>query len=151
MPRLIPGKTKVSIELFKGVTIGDMIVGAVALAMLALVFLSNLPWKLGICIAIFAIAILLLFRMDDQPNYIYLLHILSFIGYDRHFERFADDQQLKDRFESGDKEAAANSFFSGEKKLSRSESRKLQREEKRERKAEQKAKEKAKAKAQTYR
>ena len=146
MQRLIPGKTKVNIELFRGVTVGDIVVGAVGLAMIGLVFVSNLPFKLPICIAVFAIALLLLFRLDEQPNYVYLLHILSFFGYRRHFERFSDDRLLAERYEKGVKEAAADAFFSEEKKLDRSEEKKLSREEKRERKAEIKAKEKAKNK-----
>ena len=102
MNRLIPGKTKVSIELFRGVTIGDIIVCAIAFAMLLLVFISNMPGKLWICIGIAAIAAFLLFRMDGQANYIYLLHILTYFGYNRHFERFTDDQLLAERFEKGE-------------------------------------------------
>ena len=146
MQRLIPGKTKVNIELFRGITVGDIVVGAVALAMLGLVFVSNLPWKFPICVAIFAVALLLLFRLDEQPNYIYILHILTFLGYHTHFERFTDDKLLTDRYEKGIKEAATDAFFSEEKKLDRSEEKKLSREERRARRAEIKAQEKAKNK-----
>ena len=112
MRRLIPGKTKVSIELFKGVTIGDVIVCAIGFAMLLLVFISNLPWKLAICLTIVAIAALLLFRLDGQPNYIYLLHILTYFGYNKNFERFTDDALLKDRFEKGERQATIDDFLS---------------------------------------
>ncbi len=111
MRRLIPGKTKVSIELFRGVTIGDVIIGAIALAMIALIFVSNLPGKLWFSIGVFSIAALLLFRMDEQPNYIYVLHILSFFGYNRHFERVVDDKLLEDRFEKGERKAAFDRLF----------------------------------------
>ena len=125
MNRLIPGKTKVSIELFRGVTIGDLIVGAIAFAMVLLVFISNMPAKLWICIGIVALAALLLFRMDGQANYIYLLHILTYFGYNRHFERFTDDGLLMDRFEKGERQATiddflADSYKGGKKKDKRS-------------------------------
>jgi ABC-type nitrate/sulfonate/bicarbonate transport system permease component len=68
--------------------------------MVLLVFISNMPAKLWICIGIVALAALLLFRMDGQANYIYLLHILTNFGYNRHFERFTDDGLLMDRFET---------------------------------------------------
>jgi len=144
MQRLIPGKTKVSIELFRGVTIGDIVVGGIGIAMLILVLISNLPFKLGICVGILALAVLLLFRMDDQPNYIYILHILSFFGYHRYFERFTDDAMLKDRYEKGIRDAAIDSFLSEETKLTSQEQKKLSKEEKRQKKAEAKAKAKAK-------
>ena len=78
MQRLIPNKTKVRVELFRGVTVGDLIVCGIGLALLVFVITSNLPWKWGISVAIVGITALLLVRLDEQPNYIYFLHILSF-------------------------------------------------------------------------
>ena len=109
--RLIPGKTKVHVELFRGVTIGDVVIGAVGLAMIIFVLISNLPWKLGICIVIAALAALLLFRMDEQPNYIYFLHILSFFGYKRHFGRMYKDKMLIEAGENGTMEAAVDTLY----------------------------------------
>ena len=43
--RIIPGKTKVDIELFRGVSVWDLLVGAIALIMTALIAASNLPYK----------------------------------------------------------------------------------------------------------
>ena len=109
--RLIPGKTKVSVELFRGVTLGDIIVCGVAMGMLILVLLSNLPWKLGICIAVVAVTALLLFRMDEQPNYIYVLHILSFLGYRRKFGRILKDKMLMEAGEGTLKTVAFDVIF----------------------------------------
>ncbi|MBQ1405900.1 MAG: hypothetical protein IIZ00_06795, partial [Oscillospiraceae bacterium] len=83
MQRLIPGKTKVHIELFRGVTLRDVLIGVIALTMLVFVLLSNLPGKLWFCIGIVFLTVLLLIRLDEQPNYIYFLHILTFFGYRR--------------------------------------------------------------------
>ena len=60
MQRLIPNKTKVSVELFRGVTIGDVIVGGIGMLMLVLVIISNLPFKLGFSIIVVALTALLL-------------------------------------------------------------------------------------------
>ena len=43
--RLIPGKTKVKIELFRGITIGDIAVGAMTLLLALLVLLSTFPGR----------------------------------------------------------------------------------------------------------
>ena len=114
MTRLIPGKTKVSVELFKGVTIGDIVVGGVGMAMLLLVLISNLPWKLGFCIGVLLVAVLLLIRMDEQPNYIYLLHILSYLGYKRSFARHYTDKMLIEAGEGRIKDAAFDELFRGD-------------------------------------
>ena len=96
MQRLIPNKTKVNVELFRGVTIGDIIVGAVALVLIVLILISNLPFKLGFCLIVAGLAALLVIRLDEQPNYIYFLHILTFLGYKRHFGRTRTDEILLD-------------------------------------------------------
>ena len=114
MTRLIPGKTKVSIELFKGVTIGDVIVGGIAMMLLLLALISNLAWKFGVCIGILVVAALLLVRMDEQPNYIYFLHILSYLGYKRSFGRRYSDKMLFEAGEGRIKDAAFDELFTGE-------------------------------------
>ncbi len=95
--RLIPGKTKVEIELFKGVTLPDILVGGVAASMVVTVLLSSLPGKFYIAIGIAVLAAGLLVRVDTVPNYRYLLHILRHLGYTRSFVRLHDDEILKSR------------------------------------------------------
>ncbi|MCR4725411.1 MAG: DUF87 domain-containing protein [Clostridia bacterium] len=130
MQRLIPGKTKVHIELFRGVTIGDVIVCAVAAAMLLFVLVSNLPFRFGICIAIGVITALLLVRLDGQPNYRYLLNVLSFLGFKRHFARSVSDSTLKAIAERGTKDVAIDQLFGSEseKPLTRAEKKKRKKE-----------------------
>ena len=111
MTRLIPGKTKVDVELFRGVTLGDVLVAGVGVAMIILVVLSNLPYKFGISIGVAAVAGLLLFRIDEQPNYRYLLHILGHLGYDRRFAKTYTDKMLLERGEGRMDEAAFDELF----------------------------------------
>ena len=137
MQRLIPGKTKVNIELFRGVTLGDLVVCLIALALVIFVLLSNLPFKFAILIGLIAITAILLFRLDDLPNYMYLLHIMSFFGYKRSFGRTYSDQVLRDRAEKGTTEAAMEQIFgdTAEKPLSRVEKKKQKKQAKKENEA----------------
>ena len=111
MQRLIPGKTKVHIEMFRGVTLRDVVVGVVAMALLIFVVLSNLPGKLWICLGIVLLTILLMIRLDEQPNYIYFLHIITFFGYRRRFERLLKDNQILARGKGEMSKAAMEVLF----------------------------------------
>ncbi len=90
--RLIPGKTKVQVELFKGITLSDILVSGVAGVMVVLVLLSSLPWRGAIALAVGVVAVGLVARMDTVPNYTYLLHILRHFGYVRRYGRRQNGQ-----------------------------------------------------------
>ena len=92
--RLIPGKTKVKVELFKGVGIGDLIIGGLALLLIILLLTSSLPGKLYICLGLLFFAVVLLVRFDTEPNYKYLAHVLRHFGYRRSFRRTAEEREL---------------------------------------------------------
>ena len=92
--RLIPGKTKVQIELFKGVTLADFFVSAIAIVVLVFIIISTLPYKFYIIIAHVSITAALLLRLDAEPNYMYLLAILRHYALPRRFERIYDDKYL---------------------------------------------------------
>ena len=92
--RLIPGKTKVKIELFKGVTIGDVIVGVITLALVALVALSSFPGRLYIALVVLAIGAGLIFRLDEEPTYMLLIHFLRYLAYPRSYFRIYSDKQI---------------------------------------------------------
>lgn len=108
MTRLIPGKTNVQIELFRGITLGDVLIASIAAVMLIFVLISSLPHKFGICIGIGVFAGLLLIRLDEQPNYLYILHILSHFGYDRQFSRIYTDKMLAERGKESSEGTAPN-------------------------------------------
>jgi hypothetical protein len=79
--RIIPKKAKVSLELFKGVSLGDFCVGAIGISLATLVLCSNLPWKLYIITGIAVVFILLLLAIDEDKNYVFIGHII------KHFAR----------------------------------------------------------------
>ena len=97
--RLIPGKTKVQIELFRGVTIWDVAVAALGLLMLILILISSLPAKFVFCCVIVFVITLLLLRIDTQPNYIMVLHMFRHLGYVRRYAKVYDDEMLKKKHE----------------------------------------------------
>ena len=96
MARLIPGNTKVQIELFKGVRLADVLVGLIAFLMIVFVVISSLPFKFYIVLGVLFVAGLLLMRMDTVPNYIYLVSMLRHFAYHRRYRRLTTDDQLVD-------------------------------------------------------
>ena len=109
--RLIPGKTKVKVELFKGVSVADMIIGGIAAIMIVFVLTSSLPGKLYIAIGLLILAVVLLARLDAEPNYQYLMHILRHFGYRRNYARLYDDRMLLRGKEVGEKAAVFEALF----------------------------------------
>ena len=117
MTRLIPGKTKVDVELFRGVTLGDLVVAGISAAMIIFVLISTLPYKFAICIGVAMVAGLLLIRIDEQANYVYILHILSHFSYDRRYAKRYSDKVLLDR--GSEKSPFKRCFFRRPKKARR--------------------------------
>lgn len=83
--RIIPRKTKIATEFFKGLSIADILVGFFGVLVMFVVFLSALPWKLWIELGLFFVFALLLVRIDDEPNYMFLLKMLRHVSYRRSF------------------------------------------------------------------
>ena len=110
--RLIPGKTKVKIELFRGITLGDIIVGLVTLGLIALVILSTIPGRIYIAVGIVAVGILLVLRMDSQPNYKLILNLLKYFAFPRHYWRTFTDKHLISSTTEIKKGEHWNEFFS---------------------------------------
>ena len=100
MARLIPGKTKVQIELFKGVRLADVLVGLIAFLMIVFVVISSLPYKFYIILGLLCVACLLLVRLDTVPTYTYLLNMLRHFAYHRKYRRAITDEQLLNPEES---------------------------------------------------
>ena len=111
--RLIPGKTKVKIELFKHVTIPDVIVGLIGLVAVTLCAVSSLPGRWIIAGVVAAIFALLLFRLDDEPLYVFLWNMMKFFAYPRRLVRVYDDNTIK-KISAGNRKAIIDEFFGEE-------------------------------------
>ena len=85
--RIIPKKTKVSTEFFRGVSLADILVGFFGILIMFCVFISSLPWKLWIELALFFVFALLLARIDEEPNYLFLLQLLRHFSHERRYQK----------------------------------------------------------------
>lgn len=92
--RLIPGKTKVKIELFKGVTLGDVLVGLIGLIAVTLCAISSLPGRWVIAVIMATLFGILIVRFDDEALYVFLWHMIRYRAYPRRFSRIYDDKAL---------------------------------------------------------
>ena len=109
--RIIPGNTKVQIEIFKGVGLWDLFIAAIGAIMLTLILVSTLPFKYVFAVIHLFIVALLLIRLDKEPNYLYLLHIIKHFAFSRRFERTDKDEVLFDIADRGENEVAFDEIF----------------------------------------
>ena len=114
--RIIPGNTKVQIEIFKGLTLWDMLAGAIAAILLALIVVSTMPCKLLFISIHLVISVLLLSRFDKEPNYMYLIHIIRHLGYKRRFDRMDSDERLYEIKDRGEYDVAMDEVLPEEPK-----------------------------------
>lgn len=109
--RIIPGKTKVQIELFKGISIIDMAIALVCIAIIILTLVSSITGNWIIALVEGLISALLLARLDKEPNYIFLLNILRHIGYPRRYQKMYLDNELFQIADKGFDEVAFDEVF----------------------------------------
>ena len=87
MMRVIPKRTNVRMELFRGVEVIDVIVGAVG-ALIAISFaVSNLPAKFIFAVIMVVLTIALVIPLGDEKGYMVVLYGLRFLGQPRYFEK----------------------------------------------------------------
>ncbi len=87
--RIIPKRTKVSTEFFRGVSITDILVGFFGLLILFFVFISSLPGRLWIDLGVFFVFALLLARIDEEPNYMFMLQLLRHFSHERRYQKLS--------------------------------------------------------------
>ena len=71
MARLIPKKTKVKTQFFKGFTLTDILIGLVALVVVALLMMNNVMQtgvKIGLSVVVFFIAVLLFMEVSPETR-----------------------------------------------------------------------------------
>lgn len=113
---LIPGKTKIKIEIFKGVGIPDIILGIVGLALLMPILVSSFSHRFVVALVVVCIFVLLLARVDGVPNYLFFLHLFRFLGMDKYFAKENLNKNIEeDTKETVNKEAEIDVDTSEEK------------------------------------
>lgn len=134
---LIPGHTKVKMELFKGVGIIDAIIGVIAVIFSIALFLSNFEFKFPIFVVFAFIVTLLVIRVDDEPNYTFLVRIIKHIAFPKRYakpvRKAATVENEDDVLEESDleivdvhsKEAELKEFLDNDARLFSEEKRRL--------------------------
>ncbi len=104
MMRVIPKRTNVRLELFKGIEVLDVIVGAVGALIVISFAVSNLPGKVIYAIAMLAITVLMVIPLGDEKGYMVVVYGLRFLGQPRYFVKStADVGKKKEDEEETDK------------------------------------------------
>ena len=93
--RIIPKKTKVRLEFFKGIGIIDMVVALVGAALAIAVLLSDLPAHTVIAIIIAVIVFGLVIPIEDDRGYIMVYHAILFLARHRSYEKKYENPEIK--------------------------------------------------------
>ena len=96
--RLVPGDTKVKLEIFKGVRIWDLLVGLISGLIAVYVIVSDLPYKVLFLIPIIVCTGFLVARIvEGEPTYERVLRMLRFFVLPKRFERVYTDDMLYEK------------------------------------------------------
>lgn len=137
--RIIPKKTKVTTEFFKGLSLTDVIVSFVGVLIMAFVLVSNLPFKLYLIIGLLVILVFLMLRMDDEPVYMFLLHILRHAAYRKSYHKLSLEEEREREAEEKAWEALTPKERKEFLKEAKRQEKKQKKEELKQRKAEKRA------------
>ncbi len=85
--RVIPKRTKVRLELFKGVEVVDVLVGSAGMALAVSMFLANIPGHITLSLIIAVITIGLVIPLGDDKGYLFLFYALKYLGRKRVFTK----------------------------------------------------------------
>ncbi|MCQ2518341.1 MAG: hypothetical protein MJ119_06205, partial [Lachnospiraceae bacterium] len=105
--RIIPKRTKVRLEFFKGIGIVDLIVGMVGVTIAALLFLSDLPGHIAISLLMVVFFIAIIVPIDDEKGYMMIYNAVLYLVRFKSFERTTEQPVKK----STQKESLFDTLF----------------------------------------
>ena len=117
--RVIPKRTKVRLELFKGVEVVDVLVGAAGIGLTISLVFSNLPGKyvLAVILGLFTIAMVV--PIDDDKGYLFVLYLIRYLGRKRVFSkrsvREAKEAEFQEKLDKAYAEAKERAEAQGKK------------------------------------
>ncbi len=85
--RIIPKRTKVRMELFKGIELPDVLVGAVGFGLSISFLVSNIPFAFVPALIISLITVLLIMPIEDDKGYLMLYYVLKYLGRQKVFKK----------------------------------------------------------------
>ncbi|MCI2110842.1 MAG: DUF87 domain-containing protein [Bacilli bacterium] len=86
--RIIPKNSKVKVTFYKGITIADMVIGLIALALIALTLSSNFSFRFYLATGILCLGVVLYLPLGDNRLYVQIWHLFRFLFSKK---RFKDD------------------------------------------------------------
>ena len=110
--RVIPKRTKVRLELFKGVEVVDVLVGAAGVGLAISLMFSNLPGKYIMLILVLLLTVSMIVPIDDDKGYLFVLYLIRYLGRKRVFQkrkvREAEEAEADEKMAKYIAEAAAS-------------------------------------------
>lgn len=109
--RIIPGRTKVTMELIKGLGLKEIGILGVGILLCMLVLLSGLETgtKIVITVAIAMVFLLLIMSFDEDKTYMVLLYVVKFMTGKKVYTRDSDEEKAeKEKNGANDKKTAKN-------------------------------------------
>ncbi len=101
--RIIPKKTKVEMELFKGVGVVDIAVGLIGVLLAVTMLLSNLPYHGWFALGILFVFALLIMPVDDEKVYLMIFNLLKYFARYRTFEQKPEEKEQEGKKQEGKK------------------------------------------------
>ena len=102
--RIIPKNTKVKVTFYKNITITDIVIALIALALLAITLSSNFSFRVYLAIAILCITIPLYITISDNRLYIEICYFFKYLFQvkrykkDKNIENIIPYREIKDSF-----------------------------------------------------
>ncbi len=85
--RIIPKKTKVQIEFFKGIGVLDVAVGLIGASFAIALFLSDLPFHVPVSVIALILVIGLVIPLEDEKGYMIIYNALVYLARKKYFRQ----------------------------------------------------------------
>ena len=118
--RIIPKRTKVRMELFKGIEVVDVLVAAAGLGISASFLGANLPGHMTAALITFVITVGLVVPIEDDKGYLFLYYVLKYLGRIRVFYKRGKQKEEQQKQEDEGKKKTAGACKESKKTSSRS-------------------------------
>ena len=85
--RIIPKQTRVRMQFFKNIDLPDAIIGLIGIAIVVILFSSNIPWRYWGMLGVGVFYVILFLKLDSDRNYVMILHLLKHLTVRRKYTK----------------------------------------------------------------
>ncbi|MDE6687845.1 MAG: hypothetical protein K2K17_11075, partial [Lachnospiraceae bacterium] len=93
--RIIPKKTKVQMEFFKGIGVLDVAVGLIGASLAIAIFLSDLPLHIPISVIVLILVVGLVIPLEDEKGYMIIYNALVYLARQKYFRQRMEEESEK--------------------------------------------------------